>query len=82
VSDPTDFKPPPLATELVDELDADRFSFIDDALTAASKFAAAGALAAERGDKIETALRAKQAISSLREAAEVIGTIGQPEVVE
>lgn len=76
------FKPPPLAAEIVDALDADRFAFIDDALTAASKFAAAGALAAGRGDKIETALRAKQAITSLREAAEIIGTIGQPEAVE
>jgi hypothetical protein len=81
MSDPH-FKPPPLAGELVDALDADRFSFINDALTLVAIYAGAGALAAERGDTIETTLRAKQAITSLREAAEVIGTIGQPEVAE
>jgi hypothetical protein len=78
MSDP-DLKPPPIAAEIADALDADRLSFVGDTLALASRFAAAGSLAAEAGDIAELAIRSRQAIIALREATLVIGELGQAE---
>ena len=80
MSDP-DFKPPPLAAELVDALDAGRLDYIADTLAKAARFCAGASFSAEAGDIVELALRTRQACVALKEACFVMSELGQ-EVVE
>ena len=70
MSDPkiSELKPPPLAADLVDALDADRLDYAADALAKASRFAAGASFAAEAGDIAELAIRSRQAFIALKEA--------------
>ena len=77
--------PPPLAADVVAALDADRLDAISEFLTLASKYAAAGAIAAEAGDQATVAVRARQTVRATKEAVLVLATLGElgcPEVVE
>jgi hypothetical protein len=64
---------------LAEALDRDRLDAVAEALTLTSKFAGAAALAAEAGDLITLAVRTRQAIATVHEAAAIIGTVGRPE---
>jgi hypothetical protein len=75
-----DFKPPPIAAELVDALDADRLDYVANTLAKASLLAAAGSLAAETGDIEQLALRSRQACIALKEACLIMGELGSEAV--
>ena len=66
---------------LTEALNSLRLNTISELLALTSKFAAAGSLAAERGDANELAIRAGQTIASIREAVLVIASLGQAEVL-
>ena len=58
------------------ELDA-----VAEFFTLASKYSAGAALAAEAGDLVALGVRTRQTIASVKEAAAIIATVGQPEAV-
>ena len=64
------------ADDLAQILDRDR---VADCLTLASKYSACDAIAAEDGDLVSLGVRTRQTIASVREAAAIIATVGQPE---
>jgi hypothetical protein len=75
MSDPkiSELRPPPLAAEVVDALDADRLDYLADTLAKASRFCAGASFSAEAGDIETLALRSRQ------EACLVMGELGQAE---
>lgn len=75
--------PPPLADETIAEaLDELRFAEIGRLLALSAKYSAAGSLAADSHEAIETMVRARQAATTCREALCILNTIGQAEVCE
>jgi hypothetical protein len=81
MSDPkiSELRPPPLAAEVVDALDADRLDYLADTLAKASRFCAGASFSAEAGDIETLALRSRQACITLKEACLVMGELGQAE---
>jgi hypothetical protein len=67
------------ADRLAQALRDDRLAAVAKLLGLTSKFAAGAALAAEDGDLIALAVRTRQSIATIREAALIIGTLGQRE---
>ena len=74
----------PLAADdrarLAQALDFDRRDEIACLFGLASKYCATASLAAEGGDLTQLAVRAKQAVASIRQALLVIATLEQAEV--
>ena len=64
---------------LADALDADQLDAVAEFFTLASKYSAGAALAAEAGDLVALGVRTRQTIASVKEAAAIIATVGQPE---
>ena len=67
------------ADDLAQILDRDRLDAVADCLTLASKYSACDAIAAEDGDLVSLGVRTRKTIASVREAAAIIATVGQPE---
>lgn len=77
-----DFKPPPIAAEpveLVDALDDARLDYVADTLAKAARFCAGASFAAEAHDIESLAVRSREAIIALKEACLVLGELGQAE---
>jgi len=76
-------RPPPLFADPVAEaLDELRFDEIGRLLALCAKFSAAGSLATDSHEAIETMVRARQAAATCREALRILDTVGQAEVCE